>query len=128
MHLIPAVRCKSVVLLLLMHCFMYLTLFMEVLRLSLFCYAFITLCPFLFCNYLDVTERSDASLKLSFWCFMTSVLWLFRTAPWVGLQCVIVEFIHRSYSLFSTALVDIRACHGTACFICYVLNLACSHI
>ena len=41
-----------------------------------------------------------ALLKLSSWCLVTvSVLWLFLTVPWVGLQLVIVGFPDHTHLL-----------------------------
>ena len=33
-------------------------------------------------------------------CFV-NILWLFLTMPWVGLQCVIVEFPNHTHLLFN---------------------------
>ena len=56
-------------------------------------------------------SRHHLGLLLFFWCRVAvSVLWLFLTGPWVGLQCVNVVFtdhtyffIHLWYSLFKKA-------------------------
>ena len=47
-------------------------------------------------------EKEDiALLWMSSWCLLTvSVLWLFLTVPWVGMQCVIVAFPDHTHILF----------------------------
>ena len=47
-----------------------------------------------------------ALLLLSNRCIVTiNVLWLFLTAPWIGLQCVIVVFPDLAHLLFGLALL-----------------------
>ena len=67
---------------------------------SLFCNA-------LFCfysNFASILKRKRTLvplLLLSYKCFVTViVMWLFLTAPWVGLQCVIVVFADNIHLLF----------------------------
>ena len=66
-----------------------------------FVLVFITLCPFYVCNHLDKEERACCFVLLSFWGLVTvNVLLLFRSVPWVGLQCVIVVFPDHTHLLF----------------------------
>ena len=39
-------------------------------------------------------------------CFLVLELWLFPAAPWVGLQCVIVEFSYHTKSTFCAKLLQ----------------------
>ena len=87
-----AVRSKAVVLLLLIYCLVYFTLFVGVLCLSLFCYALLCVHSS-FAIILKKKRKLVALLLLSYRCLVTvNVLWLFLTVPRVGLQCVIVVF------------------------------------
>ena len=53
--------------------------------------------PFLYL----IGDRELVTLCLSSWYLVTaSVLWLFLTVPWVGLQCVIAVFPDHSHLLF----------------------------
>ena len=63
----------------------------------LFCYA-------LFCvhsNFAIILKRKRklvALLSLSYMCIVTiTVLWLFLTVPWIGLQCVILVIPDHTY-------------------------------
>ena len=87
-----AVRSKAVVLLLLINCFMYFPLFVGVLCLFVFCC--VVLCVHSsFAIILKKKRKLVALLLLSYRCIVfINVLWLFLTAPWVGLQCEIVVF------------------------------------
>ena len=72
---------KAVVLLLLIYCLIYFPLFVDVLCLSLFCYAL--LCVYSsFAIILKEKRKLVALLLLSYRCIVTTnVLWLFITAP-----------------------------------------------
>ena len=55
----------------------------------------------LVCNHLE-EERKLVALLLSYRCIVTiSVLWLFLTVPWVGLQYAIVVFSDHTHLLFT---------------------------
>ena len=104
-----AVRSKAVVLLLLIYCLMYFTLFVEVLCLSLFSYALLWV-HFSFAIILKRKRRLVALLLLSYRCIVTShVLWLFLAVPWVGLQCVSVVFPDHThfYSVYLHTIVHL---------------------
>ena len=79
---------------------MYFSLFVGVLRLSLFSYAL--LCVHSSFAIILKRKRSPvALLLLSYRCIVTlNVLWLFFTVPWVDLQCVIVVFPDHTHLLF----------------------------
>ena len=50
----------------------------------------------------SLKRKLVALLLLSYRCIVTiNVLWLFPTAPWVGMQCVIVFFPDHTHLLFS---------------------------
>ena len=88
------------VLLLLIYCFMYFPLFMEVLCLSLFCYA-LHCVHSSFAIILKRKRKVVALLLLTYRCIVTvKVMWLFLTVPWVGLQCVILVFPDHTQFLF----------------------------
>ena len=71
---------------------MYFPLFVGVLCLSLFCYALLCV-PFSFAIMLKRWRNLVALILLSYRCIVTiNVLWLIRTLPCVGLQCVINVF------------------------------------
>ena len=71
---------------------MYFSLLVGVLCLSLFCYALLCV-HFSFAIILKRKRKLVALLLLSYRRIVTlSVLLLFLTMPWVGLQCVIVVF------------------------------------
>ena len=61
----------------------------------------ITLCAFLFCNYLDEEERAGCFACLVVWisCYCKCP-WLFPTLPCVGLQFVIVVLSDHTHFLF----------------------------
>ena len=88
-----AVRSKAVAsLLLLIYCLIYFLLFEGVLCLSLFCYALLCIHSS-FAIILRRKRKLVVLLLLSYSCIVTiNIQWLFLTVPWVGLQCVIVEF------------------------------------
>ena len=66
---------------------------------ALFC---ITLCPFCFAIILKRKRKLVALLLLSYRSIVTiNVLLLFLTAPWVGLQLLIVVFPDHTHSLFT---------------------------
>ena len=80
---------------------MYLPLFVEVLCLSLICYALICVHS----SFAIIVKRKRklvALLFLSYRCLVTvNVLWLFATMTWVGLQCLIVVFPDHTRLLFT---------------------------
>ena len=88
---------------------MYCPLFVEILCLSLFCYALLCVNSS-FAIILKRKRKLVALLVLSYRCIYTiNALWLFLMVPWVGLQYVIVlfpEYTHffMFYSLFVGAL------------------------
>ena len=92
---------KSCLLLLLIYCFMYLSLFVGVLCWPLFWFALLNVLS----NYAIILTRKrelDASLLLSFGCLVTvNVLWLFLKVPWVGLQFLIVVIPDHTHFLCS---------------------------
>ena len=74
---------------------------MGVLCLSLFCYALLSVHSS-FAIILKSKRKLVAFLLLSYRCIVTlNVLWLFLAVPWVGLQCVIVEFPDHTHLLFN---------------------------
>ena len=80
-----AVRSKAVVLMLLIYCLMYFPLFVEIMCLSLFCYALLCVHS-IFAIILKRKRKPVALLLLSYSCIdNVNVLWLFLTVPWVGL-------------------------------------------
>ena len=89
-----------VLLLLLIYCLIYFPVFVGVLCLSIFCYAF--LCVH-FSFAIILKRKRVALLLLSCRCIVTlNVLWLFLTVPWIGLQYVIVVFPDHIRLLFGT--------------------------
>ena len=71
---------------------MYFQLFVRVLCLSLFCYAFFCVLSS-FTIILKRKRKLVSLLLLSYRCLATvDVLWLFLTVPLAGLQCVLVVF------------------------------------
>ena len=73
-------------------------MFVEVLCLSVF-YALLCIHSS-FAIILEMKKKLVALLLLSYRCIVTvNVLWSFLTAPWVGLQCVIVVFPHHDTHL-----------------------------
>ena len=71
---------------------MYFTLIVGTLCLSLFCYALLCV-HFRFAIILKRKRKLVALLFLSYRCIVTiTVLWLFLTVPWVGLQYMVVVF------------------------------------
>ena len=76
---------------------MYFPLFVGVLYLYLFCYALLCVHSS-FAIILKRKKTLVALLLLCYICIVTiNVLWLFVTAPWVGLQCVIVVYLDHSH-------------------------------
>ena len=74
-------------------------MFVGVLCLSLFCYAFLCVHS-IFAIILKRKRKLAALLLLSYICIVTiNVLWLFLTVPWVGLQCVFVVFPDHTHLL-----------------------------
>ena len=70
--------------------------------LSLFWYALLCVLSS-FASILKWKRELVALLLLSYGCLVTvNVLWVFLTAPWVGLQCVIVVFPDHTHFLAST--------------------------
>ena len=64
----------------------------------------ITLCSFLFCNHLEETEKAVCFAYISYRCIaIINVLWLFLTAPWLGLQYVVVVFPDNTHLLLKQA-------------------------
>ena len=100
-----AVCSKAAVLLLLIYCLMYFPLFVDVLCLSLFCYALICVHSS-FAIILKRKRKLVALLLLSYRCIVTiNVLWRFLTVSWVGLHYVILVFQdHTHIFLFSDHL------------------------
>ena len=88
-ELLRSLCSEAVVLLLLIYCLMYFPVFVDVLSLSLFCYAL--LCAHSsFAIILKGKRKLVALLLLSYRCIVTiNVLWLFIMAPWDGLLCVV---------------------------------------
>ena len=83
----------------LIYCLMYFPLFVGVLRLSLFCYAFF--CVLSSFAIIFKKRKLIALLLLSCRCIATiTVLILFLTEPWVGLQYVIVVFVFHDHTHF----------------------------
>ena len=79
---------------------MYCPLFVEVLCLSLFCYALLCVHSS-FAIILKRNRKLVALLVLSYRCIYTiNALCLFLTVPWVGLQYVIVLFPDHTHLLF----------------------------
>ena len=72
---------------------------MEVLRLSLFCYAL--LCVHSSFAVILKRKRKLVALLLSYRCIVTiKVLWLFFAVPRVDMQCVILVFSDHTQLLF----------------------------
>ena len=98
------------VLLFLIYCNMYFPLFVGVLRLSLFWYAFL----YVLSSFAIISKRKRelvALLLLSYIFLLTvNVLWLFLTVPWVGLPCVIVVFPDHTH--FFSVWTQIRKCQA----------------
>ena len=60
----------------------------------------------LFCNNLNGEERAGCFTLTVFICLVTvSVLWLFLTVPWAGLQCAIVVFPDHTHLPFLVVLI-----------------------
>ena len=91
--------------LLLNHCLLLLPLLVGALCLCLFCYA--VLCAVSSFAIILMKKRELVALLVTSLCLVNvSVLWLFLTVPWVGLQCVIVAFPgHTHLHLYSFNLV-----------------------
>ena len=101
------VRSKIVVMLCLIYCSMYFTLFVGVLCLSLFCSELLCVHSS-FAIILKRKRKLVALLLLSYNCMLTvNVPWFFLMVPWAGLQCVIVVFPdHTHLLLFGNLLVN----------------------
>ena len=83
---------------------MYFPLFVGVLCLYLFCYAFVC-AHSSFAIILKRNRKLVALLLLSYMCIVTiNVLWLLLTVPWVGLQRLIVVFPDHTHLLFGLKL------------------------
>ena len=79
---------------------MYFTLFVGVMRLSLFCYALLCVLSS-FAIILKRKRKLVSLLLLSYRRIVTvDVLWLFLTVPWVGLQHLIVVFPDHTHLRF----------------------------
>ena len=79
---------------------MYVPLLVDVMYLSLFCYALLCVHS-LFSITLKRKRKLVTLLLLSYRCNVTvNVLWLFLAVPWVGLQCVIVVFPDHTHLRF----------------------------
>ena len=79
---------------------MYFPLFLGVLCLYLFCYAFLCVHSS-FAIILERKRKLVVLLLLFYICIVTiNVLWLFLVVPWVGLQCVIVVFPDHTHLVF----------------------------
>ena len=79
---------------------MHFPLFVEVLCLSLFCYALLCVHSS-FAIILKRERKPVALLILSYRCIVTiKVMWLFHAVPWVGLQCVVVVVPRHTHLLF----------------------------
>ena len=79
---------------------MHFPLFVEVLCLSLFCYALLCVHSS-FAIILKRKRKLVALLLLSYRCIVTiKVLWLLLTVPWVNLRYVIVVFPDHTHLLF----------------------------
>ena len=79
---------------------MHFLLFVEVLCLSLFCYALLCV-HFSFAIILKRKRKLVSLLLLSYRCIvLINVMWLFLTVPRVGLQYVIVVFPDHTHLLF----------------------------
>ena len=80
---------------------MYFPLFVGVLCLSLFCYAFIRCVHSSFAIIFKMKRKLVALPLLSYRCIVAiNVLWLFLMVPWVGLQYVIVVFPDHTHFTF----------------------------
>ena len=85
---------------------MYFPLFVGILCLSLFCYAFACVHSS-FAISLKRERKLVALLFLSYRCIVTiNVLWLILTVPWVGLQYVIVVFPDHINLLFNSLRIS----------------------
>ena len=70
---------------------------------------FVVLCinlgPFYLCNHFDEEERAGCYFNCLSGCRVTaSVLWLFLTVPWVGLQCIFVVCLDLVARIYDTLL------------------------
>ena len=111
--LLLIVHSKAVVLLLLIYCLMNFPLFVGVLFLSLFCYAF-------FCVHSSFAiilkrKRKLVALLSFFYRFSVTIYvqWLFLMVPWVGLQYVIAVFpdhTHLLTNMFQSLFEDKYIC------------------
>ena len=91
-ELLRSLCSKAVVLLLLIYCLMYFPVFVDVLCLSLFCYALLCVHSG-FAIILKGKRKLVALLLLSYRCIVTiNVLWLIIMAPWDGLLCVVALY------------------------------------
>ena len=70
------------------------------------CFAVHYLVYFRVCNHLGGEKKNGCFTLIAFQCHLTvSVLCLFLTVPWVGLQCVIVAFPGHTHLLFHVILL-----------------------
>ena len=94
---------------------MYFPLFLGAMCLFLFSYALLCFHS----NFAIILKRKGklvALLLLSYRCIVTlSVLWLFLTVPWVGLQCVIVVFPDQTHLFIYMYKVYIKNKEGLRC-------------
>ena len=80
---------------------------MEVLCLSLFCYALL----YVHSSFAIILKRKRQRVALLMYCYYKCSVALFLEVPWVGLQCVIVVFPDRNHLLYMVLR------HGTAIYI-----------
>ena len=82
------------------YCLMFFPLFVRVMCLSLFCYAFLCVHSSL-AIILKRKGKLVVLLLLSYRCIVIiNDLWLFLAVPWVGLQYAIVVFPEHIHLLF----------------------------
>ena len=73
-----------------------------------------------FCYHLEEEEKADCFAFLSYRCLVTvNVLWLFLTAPPVGLKCVILVFPDHSHLLF----YSLKYCEPAYTYFAFCLSL-----
>ena len=77
---------------------MYFPLFVEVLCLSLFCYALLCVHS----SFAIILNRKRKLVALLLLCIVTLNDWLFLTLPWAGQQFVVVVFPDHTHLLFKT--------------------------
>ena len=70
------------------------------------CLLCITLCPLQFCNHFEEEEKAGCFAIIVLQMYITiTVLWLFLTVPWVGLQYVFVVFPDHTHLRFGSLLM-----------------------